>query len=193
MLEPSTFHDLIRRVRAGDQDAAAELVRQYEPAIRRAVHFRLVDAGLRRLLDSTDICQAVFLSFFVRTASGQYELETPEQLQQLLVKMARNKLVNLAQQQHTERRDDRRLARRSIEQMSVVAPGSSASEQLAAKELLQETRRRLSGAARQVLELRERGRDWASIAVELGGSPEALRKAYTRALNRVAQQLGLDR
>jgi len=193
MLEPSTFHELIRRVRAGDQEAAAELVRQYEPAIRRSVRFRLADAGLRRLLDSTDICQAVFLSFFVRTASGQYELETPEQLQQLLVKMARNKLVNLAQQQHAERRDDWRRAQRSIEQMAVAAPGSSVSEQLAAKELLQETRRRLSGAARQVLELRERGEDWASIAAELGGDAEALRKTYTRALNRVAHQLRLDR
>src|SRR5262249_2264696 len=91
MLEPSAFHELIRRRGAAARAAAGEWVGQYEPAIRRSVRLRLADAGLRRLLDSTDICQAVFLSFFVRTASGQYELETPEQLQQLLVKMARNK------------------------------------------------------------------------------------------------------
>jgi hypothetical protein len=30
------FIALVRRVRAGDQEAAAELVRLYEPAIRRA-------------------------------------------------------------------------------------------------------------------------------------------------------------
>ncbi len=37
MSEPTSFADLIRRVRGGDADAAAELVRNYEPAIRRAV------------------------------------------------------------------------------------------------------------------------------------------------------------
>ena len=59
MVEAPTFEELIRRVRAGDQDAAAVLVRRYEPAIRRAVRFRLADARLGNLLDSMDICQSV--------------------------------------------------------------------------------------------------------------------------------------
>ena len=46
MIDAPTFDELIRRVRAGDPDAAAELVRNYEPAIRRAVRFRLADARL---------------------------------------------------------------------------------------------------------------------------------------------------
>lgn len=58
MPEARTFEELIERVRAGDQDASAELVRRYEPAIRRAVWFRLVDARLGGLLDSMDICVA---------------------------------------------------------------------------------------------------------------------------------------
>jgi hypothetical protein len=40
--EPS-YRELILRVRAGDQEAAAELVRRYEPAVRRVVRARLVD------------------------------------------------------------------------------------------------------------------------------------------------------
>ena len=46
MLDARTFDELIRRVRAGDQDAATELVKRYVPAIRRAVRFRLADAQL---------------------------------------------------------------------------------------------------------------------------------------------------
>ena len=88
-----SFRDLIRRVRARDQGAAAELMRVYEPAIRRAVRVRLVDERMRRVFDSADICQEVLVSFFARAALDQYELETPEQLLKLLTTMARNKLT----------------------------------------------------------------------------------------------------
>jgi hypothetical protein len=40
--------------------------------------------------------------------------------------------------------------------------------------------------------LRHEGLDWAAIAAELGGTPDALRLKLARALARVAKQLGLD-
>ncbi len=82
--EESPFHNLIRRIRERDEEAASELVRRYESAIRRVVRIRLRDVRLRRVLDSMDICQSVLATFFVRTALGQYELDTPEQLINLL-------------------------------------------------------------------------------------------------------------
>src|SRR5262245_914953 len=51
MSDDASFQDLIRRVRGGDDAAAAELVRRYEPAIRRVVRLRLTDARLRRAFD----------------------------------------------------------------------------------------------------------------------------------------------
>src|SRR5262245_32578317 len=98
MADELPFRELITRVRAGDDRAAADLVARYEPAIRRAVRFRLTDPALRRTCDSMDVCQSVLMSFFVRAASGQYELDTPEQLLRLLTAMARNKLLNQARQ-----------------------------------------------------------------------------------------------
>ena len=35
MPDAEAFHEFIRRIRAGDEDAAAQLVRNYEPLIRR--------------------------------------------------------------------------------------------------------------------------------------------------------------
>src|SRR5438309_2196398 len=102
MSAPDSFDDLIRRVRAGDQAAAAELVRRYEPAICRAVRFRLADSRLVRLLDSMDICQSVLASFFVIAAAGQYDITQPEQLLKLLVAMARNKLALEARAQQRQ-------------------------------------------------------------------------------------------
>src|SRR5262245_18622455 len=59
MAEENAFTDFIRRIRAGDEQAAVELVRRYEPAIRREVRFRLRNTRLRRLFDSMDVCQSV--------------------------------------------------------------------------------------------------------------------------------------
>jgi RNA polymerase sigma-70 factor (ECF subfamily) len=183
------FSDLMRRVRAGDEEAATAVVRHYEPVIRRVVRIRLVDARLRRVLDSMDICQSVLGSFFVRAALGQYEVETPEQLLKLLTQMARNKLIDQARRQAVRDPDERAVADPNLQ--LVAAPEPSPSRQVALRELLQEARRRLSAEERRLLELREDGREWSEIAAELGGTPEALRKRFARAVNLVAQELGL--
>src|SRR3954469_20024914 len=144
MPDRSEFQDLIRRVRAGDDAAATELVRIYEPAIRRAARVRLGDSRLRRLFDSMDICQSVLASFFVRAAMGQYELDQPDQLLKLLVSMSRKKLIDRAREQGAARRDYRREQVGGPDAGECVAAGPSPSQQVAATELLQEFRKRLS-------------------------------------------------
>src|SRR5437764_14469760 len=96
MSEEKARADFARRLRAGDEQAAAEFVRRYEPVIRSRVRvwLRMQDARLRRLFDSMDICQSVFASFFVRAALGQYDLDDPSRLVALLVQMARHKLTD---------------------------------------------------------------------------------------------------
>ena len=192
MPDAFSFPDLIRRVQAGDQDAAGELVRRYEPTIRRAVRFRLTDARLGRVLESMDVCQSVLASFFVRAAAGQYELDQPEQLLRLLVTMARNKLASQARRERAGRRDRRRVTAAGSHTERLAAPGPSPSQQVAADELLREARRRLTPPERQLVELRGQGRDWADIAAELGEDAVVLRKRLSRALDRVARELGLD-
>ncbi len=192
MADAPSFHDLIGRVRAGDQAAAAELVRRYEATVRRVVRFRLVDARLGAVLDSTDVCQSVLASFFVRAASGQYELDRPEDLVRLLATMARNKLASQARRERAGRRDRRRAATAGPDDERLVAGGPSPSSQVAAAELLQEARRRLTPDERQLVELRGEGHDWAVIAARLGETPVVLRKRLSRALDRVARELGLD-
>ncbi len=192
MLESLAFEELIRRVRAWDQEAAAELVRRYEPMIRRTVRFRLADARLDNLLESMDISQSVLKSFFVRAAAGQYDLETPGQLLRLLATMARNKLISKSRSHHAIRRGgEHRVA--SVEDPGrLVEPGPGPGAEVAARDLLHEVLRRLSADERRLQELRNDGHDWASIASRVGGTPEALRKQLARAIDRVAEQLGLD-
>jgi RNA polymerase sigma-70 factor (ECF subfamily) len=192
MPENELFADLIRRVRAGEDDAATELVRRYEPAIRRVVRVHLRDPRLRRVLDSTDVCQSVLASFFVRANLGQYELDSPEHVLRLLATIARNKVTNQANKQQADRRDYRREQALGAREALIASACSDPSRQAAARDLLEQVRERLSDDERQLAEERGRGDSWAEIAAAHGGTAEGLRKKLTRALDRVLQQLGLD-
>src|SRR3954452_1670397 len=108
MAEDIPYADFLGRIRAGDEQAAAELVRRYESAVRIEIRMRLADSRLRRGLDTMDICQSVLGRFFLRVAAGQYDLERPEQLVRLLAAIARNKVAYQARRQQAQRRDLRR-------------------------------------------------------------------------------------
>jgi RNA polymerase sigma-70 factor (ECF subfamily) len=183
----ASFRELIRRVRAGEQDAAAELVRQYEPEIRRAVRCRL-DSNLGRLLDSMDVCQSVLSNFFVRVAAGQFDLREPSQLLRLLVTMARNRVLDYA------RKAAHRQERTPDSAVWADLPGreQSPSQALSDQELLQKVKDGLSEEERAVAERRAAGLGWADIGRELGASAEAVRKKFSRALDRVTRELGLQ-
>jgi RNA polymerase sigma-70 factor (ECF subfamily) len=191
MSDQNPFQELIQRVRAGDEAAAAELVRDYETAVRRAARIRLVDSRLQRLFDSMDIAQSVFASFFVRAALGQYELDRPAQLLRLLVSMSRKKLADHARQEAADRRNYRRNHEAHPDR-AFVAAGPGPCQQVMARELLVEFRKRLSPQERRLADSRASGQQWEQIAEEQGDSAEALRKKLARAVERIAVELQLD-
>jgi RNA polymerase sigma factor (sigma-70 family) len=191
MTSGGALRALLEQVRAGDQQAAAELVRRYEPTLLRAIRLRLRDRQLRRALDSTDICQGVFLRFFVRVATGAHGLDTPEQLLKLLATMARNQVVNEALHEQAARRDCRRRVQVEAEEHKAAARDSTPSAHVAAKELVEKARHLLGPDDWQLLELRKEGMEWADLARLLGATAEGLRKRVARAVARVTEALDL--
>lgn len=191
MLDQVAFDAFIGRIRAGDEQAAAELVRIYEPLIRREVRLHIRDRRLYRLFESLDVCQSVLGSFFARTALGEYDLETPEQLIKLLVVMTRNKVATAAQRQHRQRRDNRRTTGPG-ELERVADPGPSPSEQISGQELLERFRAGFTDEERAIADLRKDGLGWAEVTTQLGGTPQARRMQLARAVERVSRQIGLD-
>jgi RNA polymerase sigma-70 factor (ECF subfamily) len=191
MSESVDFRNLLERVRQGDDDSATELVRQFEPELRRVIRVRLTDPRLRRVFDSGDVCQSVLANFFVRVALGEFELNRPEQLFDLLMVMARNKLRDQARRHQAQRRDQRRIE--AVDPILDALPGANddPGRIVAARDLLSEVRRQLSDEERVLAEHRAQGLEWPEIAERLGGRPDALRKKLTRALDRIADRLGL--
>ncbi len=189
--DQAPFHELIRRVRTGDSQAVAELVRCYEPAVLRAIQFRLSRTCLRHLLQPRDICQQVWADFFPRMAAGGYHLDQPSQLRGLLRAMARNHLLKQIDRLRTRRRG--RLAARlvHVEKYELIDLRPGPVHEVIWKELLQKVQGLLSPKEWHLAAQRAQGVSWAEIAAELGGSPDALRVRFARAARRVQHQLGL--
>jgi RNA polymerase sigma-70 factor (ECF subfamily) len=188
----TSFQELMHRVRDRDESAAAELVQRYQGHIRRAVRYQLHDPRLRRIFDSMDVCQSVLATFFKRVAAGQYNLEHAEQLIQLLVKMACNKVAGQARRQRAKRRDLGRIEHAAFLTEEKAATAKEPGEQLALSEIVQRFRDRLSEEDWYLVSERAEGRPWPEIAAEVGGTCEGLRKRLTRAIERAQRQLHLD-
>jgi RNA polymerase sigma factor (sigma-70 family) len=186
------LQELIERVRRGDQSAAAEVVLNYEPFVRRAIRIQLRDPRLRSALDASDICQSVMASFFARLTLGQYELDQPSQLAALLSRMARTKVATRARRAEVTRRERLGQGSLALAVRAVAGPGPDPSELVAGQDLLEQFLVRLTADERVLSERRADGRSWSEIATELGGTPDSLRKRLARALDRVASALGLD-
>ena len=60
------------------------------------------------------------------------------------------------------------------------------------RDLLDEVARRLPENERSLFELRQQGHSWDSIVVRVGGNAGVMRKQLSRALHRVAAELGLE-
>src|SRR5262245_33103981 len=172
MSDASSFAEFLRRIRAGDEAAAAELVRRYETTIRVSVRTRLTSDILKRQLDSMDVCQSVLATFLARMKAGRFDIETPEKLAALLVGIARNKVLTQARKARRAAGADPAAPAVPLDQVEVAGHEPTPSAQAAAKEQLQELRQRLSEEERQLMELRGEGLTWAEIAERLGGTAE---------------------
>jgi RNA polymerase sigma factor (sigma-70 family) len=186
--EAGAFTTLIDRLRRGDNLAAAELLREYEPVLRRIIGMRLADSRVRRLHDADDIFQSVFGSFFVRMALGQYDIGSQEDLLKLLATMVRNKVVNKQRRRSLENQEELRVPL----DRQIAQDGSAPGDAILHEELLRKAALLLSSKEQELVALRKQGLEWGAIAERLGSTPEGLRKRLARAVDLVVKQLGLD-
>jgi RNA polymerase sigma factor (sigma-70 family) len=190
--ESASFAELLARVRSGEAGAAEELIRRYEPVIRVTVRARLTDSRLRRVMDTMDICQSVLAGFFVRAAVGEYDLNEPNDLIRLLVRMTHNKIATQYRHHFRDRRDVRKMQDLGDDGLDQVGGEPGPDRIAAGRELLANLRGKLSDEERAIADARGQGKSWQEIADEFGGTAEARRKQLARAIDRVAPDLGLD-
>ncbi|MCA9262301.1 MAG: sigma-70 family RNA polymerase sigma factor [Planctomycetales bacterium] len=97
-------HSLLRRFRAGEQDAATELYLRYSSRLLGLAN-RQTSEALSARLDADDIVQSVFRTFFRRVADGCYDVPPGDELWQLLLVLALNKIRSQATYHRAKKRD----------------------------------------------------------------------------------------
>jgi len=187
----ASFTDLLSRVRSGDPEAARRIVEEYASAIRIAIRTRLSDPALRRQFDSMDVCQSVFGSFFLRMATGSYDVAEPAQLAGLLLAMARRKLGMRIRRELRQCRNARLVASLSA---ANGEPGREVdpAESVMNAELIQHAYALMDDDTREVARRRMNDATWPEIATAMGGTAEGRRKQYERAIGRIAVELGVE-
>ena len=184
--------ELVRRLREQEPGAIAELVRRYEPEIRRIARVRLARFGLRHLVDSEDIAQSVLGRFFARVRAGGVEVESADKLLHLLAVIAANRVTSHARRERRQVRPTGQNGTESVDGFDAVPDAAPTVERaVAARDHLDWVLRCLTPDDRELLIQRTSGRGWAELAAERGVGADALRKRLTRALDEVGIQLGM--
>jgi RNA polymerase sigma-70 factor (ECF subfamily) len=103
---PPTDRSLIRRYRAGREEAATALYRRYARRLRQRVRMSLGN-GFAGRFDADDVTQSVFRTFFDGVKRAAYDAPDGRAIWALLVAIAVNKTRNMIDLHTAARRDVR--------------------------------------------------------------------------------------
>lgn len=168
----------LARVRAGDEDAARELLRRYESKVRLVVR-RQLPRLLRSRFDSQDFLQSVWGSFFRRMRAGPSELESPANLVAFLARAARNKVIDEYRRASSRKQDVRREESIADGPRAGEFPDGStetAAEVAQAREAFVRLRALLPEDRHPILELKAGGLNSREIGARLGVSERTVRR-----------------
>jgi RNA polymerase sigma-70 factor (ECF subfamily) len=107
MAQESSFVDLMGRLEAGDQDAAAQLFRRYAHQLMALARHRL-DHLILRKVDPEDVVQSVFSSFFRRHRDGKFKFDNWKSLWGMLAIITVRKCSHKNRHFHTQAHDARK-------------------------------------------------------------------------------------
>jgi len=192
-----SFDDLMARLRAGDEDAAAQVFHRFAQRLIGLARSRL-DRRLRPKMDPEDVLQSVYRSFFRRHAGGQLQVSGWDSLWSLLTVITVRKCGRWLKRFHTDRRDI------SAEVPSPAGGAAAAGWEGLAREptpleaaMLAETvadlLRGRDEREREIVTLTLQGADMAEIAAQVGRTRRTVQRVLKRVKEELQGQPGADR
>lgn len=179
--------ELVRRVQAGDGEAWTELYRVYRDELLFFVRTRM-GAGLRATMQTEDVFQSVALEAFRELP--RFEPRGEGSLMRFLHVLVLNKLRDLADRSGAAKRAGGVALTEEL-QTSLAAGGGELAYADPAYERLETAIGHLPADMREVLVLRRiEGRSSQEVAALLGKSDDAVRKLHSRAMAKLALELG---
>ena len=195
VLPTDSFDEVLRRLRAGDEEAAAEIFRRFGNRLVGLARSRL-DSQVRGKMDPEDVLQSVLRSFFVRQADGQFDLGDWDDLWSLLVRITVRKCGRRVAAFRAERRDVRREVRPDIADPTTrcgweaMAQDPSPEEVVCLTDMLESLMRGLNATQREILRLRLQGCTVPEISDRVGRTERTVHRVLTLVRERLKRAEG---
>lgn len=170
---------VLDRIRAGDEDAARELLRRYEAEVRLVVR-RQLPRLLRSRFDSLDFLQSVWGDFFQRVRTGPAEFQDARHLVGFLARAAKNKVIDQYRRAASQKGDMHREEPIFAEHgraRDLEDHGDTPSELAEAREAYDRLLVLLPEERRQVIQLKADGLSSREIGERLGISERTVQRA----------------
>ncbi len=177
-------HSLLAQFRGGDQGAAVSLYVRYAERLRNFARSKQY-ADIASRVDSDDIVQSVFKSFFRGVSRGSYNVPADEELWNLFLVITLNKIRSKGAHHRAAKRDVRLTASDPLIDQHADPMHSNESTTVLLKLAVEEALDRLQPQHKQVVELRMEGYQVEEIAQRTGRS----KRSVERVLQECRKQL----
>jgi DNA-directed RNA polymerase specialized sigma24 family protein len=185
--EPSD-HSLVRRFRQGNQDAANLLYHRYAHRLLTLVRARQFP-DLASLVDSEDIVQSVFGSFFRRVSCDMYDVPAGEELWHLFLVITLNKIRAKGVFHRAAKRDVRRtIGGQGIDQYP-DGPKSGEHAYVLLKLAVEEALDGLPAQHRLAVQLRMEGHEVVAIARMMGRGKRSVERILQECREKLSRLL----
>jgi RNA polymerase sigma-70 factor (ECF subfamily) len=180
-----SFDSVMRRLRSGDDDAAAVVFRKFTHRLMALARTRLESMSGSRA-DIEDVIQSVYMSFFTRYVEGQFNVDDWSELWGLLTVITLRKCANRRTYLRARRRDVRRLISSSAPSdlsglaCELVDREPTPLEAAALGDLVQELFRGLNPPDRQTVSMLLQGYTAQEIADVMTCSERTVRRVRSR-------------
>lgn len=182
--------ELIERARAGSEEAISELVAHYQSYLE-FIGNQEINADVRRKLGTSDVIQEAMLQAHQSIAS--FSGDSEPQFRHWIRRILLNEVVDACRRFETQKREvDREQPLDSTGPMVPDGHNTPRSAAVAEEEarLLSDAMSRLPTEYAQVVQLRNfDGLSLAEVATQMDRSPEAARKLWARAIERLKREL----
>lgn len=177
---------LFRQAQVGNQEAATRLYYRYAQRIRRLFQSK-TSADVKATLDSEDIVQSVFASFFRGMGLGYYDVPTGGELWNLLLVIALNKIRAKATYSKAAKRDIRKTQGGDI--LEAVPNRSDSADDQILQLAIDEALAELQPQDNQIITLRIQGHEVAEIAEKVRRSKRSVERVLQGFRKKLSRRL----
>jgi RNA polymerase sigma-70 factor (ECF subfamily) len=183
-MDSEPLEALLEKLSSGDDSAAEQVFRTYEPYLRMVVR-RMLPNNLRPKFDSVDVVQSVWADVLTGFREAGWRFEDAAHLRAFLVRATRNRFIDRVRQNRTAVERQEPLSSSHLE-TAAAASEPDPGDNLQADELWEKMLALCAPHHRPILEMKRQGCALAEIAERTGFHESSVRRILYDLARRLA-------